>query len=304
MLSGLAAFNSTFLLDLNATENNLTQINKQISSGTRVNQASDDPAAIASILSDQDQIAQTTQVQTNLQLAATHTNAADQALSSAASLLNQLTSIATQGATSSSTATTRAILGQQVKGIEQQLVNLANTSIGGRYIFGGDNPSIAPYTFSDANGAVPSGSASNTLTIQDANGQTIVPTMTAQKIFDLRNEDGTPATGNLFQAAFALGQALLNSDQPGIQASVSSLGAASVQLEQATAFYGNTENWIQNATAKATSTLTDLQTEVSSLKDTDIAAAATQLTTEQTALQAALAAHGSLSVKSLFDYMA
>lgn len=303
MLAGLDAFNSSFLLDLNSTEAQISKTNQQISSGIRVGEASDDPGDVAPILGYQNAIAQTTQVQTNLNLASTNANAADAALSSATSLLNQLTSIATEGASSTASETTRNTLGQQVQGIEQQLVDLANTSLQGRYLFGGDEPSVQPYSFSISGGAVQVNTAPNTATIQDVNGETIVPGETAQSIFDIRNEDGTPAAGNIFQAASQLSQALLNNDQAGVQTAVTSLGAASAQLAQASTFYGNTESWIQNATATANSTLTNLQTVVSGLRDTDIASAATQLTTEQTALQAALEAHGSLSVKSLFDYM-
>ena len=305
MLAGLEAFNATFLLDLNNTESQMTQTNQQISSGIRVSVASDAPTDIASILNFQDQVHQITQVQTNLNLAATQANTADGALSAANTLLNQLTSIAAEGANSTTTAATRTTLGQQVQGIEQQLVNLANTSENGSFIFGGDDPKTQPYTFnwSVSGGATQNNKASNTDTIQDISGQTTIPRMTAQQIFDPRNTDGTPATGNIFQAAYSLGQALLSNNQAGITAATISVSAASTQLGQATTFYGNAENWIQSASDSASSAITTIEGEVSSLRDTDVAAAATELTTEQTAMQAALSAHGSINLKSLFDYM-
>jgi flagellar hook-associated protein 3 FlgL len=305
MLAGLDAFNATFLLDLNNTQNQITQTNEQISSGYRVNVASDDPTDIATILGYQNQANQITQVQTNLGLANTQATAADTALAAANTLLNELTSLAAQGASSTSTAATNAALGQQVQGIAQQLVNLANTRVQGQYIFGGDDPSTQPYAFnwSVSGGATQTNTATNTDTIQDINGQTTVPRMTAQQIFDAQNANGTLAAGNIFQAVYALGTALQNNDLSAIQAATQSIAAASTQLQQATTFYGNVEDWIQNATSTASSALTNVQGEVSSLRDTDLASAATQLTTEQTALQAAISAHGSLDVKSLFDYM-
>ena len=305
MLAGLYAFNANFLLDLNITEARISRTNEQMSSGYRVNSASDAPTDIASILNYQNQVSQVTQVQTNLNLASTNGSVADNALSSASTLLNQLTSIAAQGASSTSTAATRATLGQQVQGIAQQLVNLANTSVQGQFIFGGDDPATQPYTFnwSVTGGATQNNIASNTNTIQDINGQTAIPRMTAQQIFGAQNADGTPATGNIFQAVYSLGQALQANDQVGIQAATDSLKAASTQLGQATTFYGNVANWIDNASAAATSSLISIRGEVSNLRDTDVAAAATDLTTEQAAMQAAIAAHGSVNVKTLFDYM-
>ncbi|HEY3940339.1 MAG TPA: hypothetical protein VGL97_23130 [Bryobacteraceae bacterium] len=311
MLAGLDAFNGSFLADLDNTENRISQVNKQLTSGFRVNEASDDPAAIASILSYQNQIEQTTQVATNLNLAGTVASSADGALASASTLLDQLISIASQGASSTATAATRATLGQQVENIAQQLVGIANTSVQGQYIFGGDDPGTQPYTFSWSTpgsaslpgGVVQNNTAGSTATIANAAGSTIVPGQTAQQIFDARNPDGTLAAGNIFQNVYALGQALANNDQTATQTAALSLQASVNTLGLATTNNGNTEAWIQQAKTDASATLTNLQAELGSLRDTDVAQAATQLTTDQTALEAALAAHASLDVKSLFSYL-
>jgi flagellar hook-associated protein 3 FlgL len=305
MLSGIDSSNGSFLADLNQIENRISRTNQQITSGVRVHEASDDPSAIASILESQNQIDQVTQVQTNLNLAKNDASTADGALQSASQLLDQLISIATEGATSTQTASGRTTLGQQVQQIEQQLVGIANTTVGGRYIFGGDDPTTQPYTFNWASGegVVQNNTASNTATIVDAAGNSIVPGMTAQQIFDLQNTNGTPATGNVFQAVYSLGQALLANDQTGVANAVAGIQAAATQVEQATAYYGNTENWIQQASEDAANRLTNLQQQLSSVRDTDIAAAATQLSTDQTALEAALSAHASLNNKSLFSYL-
>jgi flagellar hook-associated protein 3 FlgL len=416
MLAGLSGFNATFLADLTATENRITQLNKQITSGVRVSQASDDPGAIASILATQSDIDRTTQTQTNLQQASTVASSADGALASASSLLDQLRSLAAQGANSTATAATRATLNQQVQAIEQQLVSIANTQVEGRYIFGGDDPNTQPYTFQpgtfstpaknlndpaalfdrgtpptdsesfnvtymDATGAVQNttvsiaatasgidgptfvsqlngalttnnvtgvtaqigadgtlqltgsnlvsvihtltpgatngvaannasltgvvqnNTAANTTALSNAAGSSIIPGMTAQQIFDARNPDGTPAAGNIFQAVYTLGQALLSNYQPGIQAAALALPASVTQLGQATTSYGNTQSWLAQATDDASSKLVNLHQVLGSLRDTDVAQAATDLTLANTAMQAALAAHGSMNVKSLFDYI-
>jgi flagellar hook-associated protein 3 FlgL len=417
MLAGLSGFNATFLADLTATENRITQLNKQITSGVRVSQASDDPVAIASILATQSDIDRTTQTQTNLQQASTVASSADGALASASSLLDQLRSLAAQGANSTATAATRATLNQQVQAIEQQLVSIANTQVEGRYIFGGDDPNTQPYTFQPGTfsapaknlndpaarfdigapatdsesfsvtyintttgavqttpvsiaatasgmdgstfvgqlngalttagvagvtaqigadgtlqltgsnlvsvthtltpgvtqgvaanndsltGVVQNNTAANTTALSNAAGSSIIPGMTAQQIFDARNPDGTPAAGNIFQAVYTLGQALLSNYQPGIQAAALALPASVTQLGQATTSYGNTQSWLAQATDDASSKLVNLHQVLGSLRDTDVAQAATDLTLANTAMQAALAAHGSMNVKSLFDYI-
>ncbi len=305
MLAGLDAYNGSFLADLANIETNLGRENQQISSGVRVSQPSDGPGAINSILDYQDSIDQLTQEQTNLGLATTNATAADGALQSASTLMDQLVSLGSQGASSTATAATRSTLAERVQGIESQMVSLANTTIQGRFIFGGDDPQTQPYTFnwSSPEGVVQNSTPTNTGTLQNLQGGSIVPRMTAQQIFDARNPDGTPASGNVFNAIYTLGQALQNNDQTGIQTAITSLQSGVAQIGQATTFYGSVENWIQDSQQTATQDSSNLQQALSNIRDTDVVAVATQMTTDQTALQAALAAHGSLTVKSLFSYL-
>jgi flagellar hook-associated protein 3 FlgL len=305
MLAGLSASNASFLADVNKTENRISQANKQVSSGIRVNQASDDPAAIASIVGYQTAIQQATQVTTNLNLAATVATSADGALAGASTLLDRLVSLAGSGATSTATAATRSTLAQQVNDILQQLVGIANTTVQGRYIFGGDDPNTQPYTFdlSVPGGVIQNNTAGNTATITNAAGSTVVAGQTAQQIFDPQNPPGTPTAGNIFQNVYALGQALASNNLTGVQNAAASLQLSVTQLGQATTNNGLTQNWIEQAKQDAADTLNNLQTELVSLRETDVVAAATELTLSQTALQAALAAHSSLNIKSLFSYL-
>jgi flagellar hook-associated protein 3 FlgL len=306
MLAGLDSYTSTFLSDLNATELRINQANEQLSSGYRVNQPSDDPGAINAILEYQGQIDQVTQVQKNLSQATTQANLADSAISSASTMLNTLTSIAAEGANFTSTATSNTVLAKQVQGIEQQLVSVANTTFNGGYVFGGDDPTTAPYTFnwSVPGGVVQNNTAANTIGITNADGaSTVVPAQTAQQIFGAQNADGSPANSNIFQNVWALGQALQNNDQAGIQAAAASLKLSVTQLGQSTTISGNTLDWLQQSTDAATSKLTAFQTQLSNLRDADAAQAATDLTTAETAEQAAVSARGTENIKTLFSYL-
>jgi flagellar hook-associated protein 3 FlgL len=306
MLAGLDAFTSTFLSDLNTSENRITQASQQLSSGYRVNQASDDPGAIEAILGFQSQIDQVTQTQSNLTQATTIANVSDSALASASNMLDQLTSIAAQASSYTATAASRSSLAQQVQGIEQELVTVANTTFGGRYVFGGDNTTTPPYTFNATapGGVVRNNTSSNTVTITNSDGGTLTfPSQTAQQIFDSQTSSGTPAASNIFQNVYALTQALQNNDQTGVQNAAISIQASVVQLGQATTTSGNSLDWLQQSSDAATSKLTNLQTELAGLRDADVAQAATDLSSAQTAEQAAIAAHGSLQIKSLFSYL-
>ena len=50
MIAGIYGSNSSYIADLTNIQNSITQVTQQISSGVRVSQASDDPAAVPEIL--------------------------------------------------------------------------------------------------------------------------------------------------------------------------------------------------------------------------------------------------------------
>ena len=308
MLSGIDSYNGSFLADLNQTQARIAQDQQQISSGVRVSQASDDPSAVASIIDYQEEINRVTQVQANMSTAATTASASDTALQSASTLLDQLVSIGSEGASSTTSATAQADLATQVQQIAQQMVGLANTTSEGKYVFGSDGATTQPYTFdwtaASGKGVVQNSTTANTSILRDASGNSITPAMTAQQIFDWQNSDGTSATGNVFQAIYDLGTALATpNNQTAIASATQEIQNAVTQIGQATTTYGNTQDWIQNAQSDVSDRLVNLKTGLSSVQDTDIASVATQLTTDNTALEASMSAHATLSNKSLFSYL-
>ena len=305
MLSGIHGQDGTFLSNLNAIESRISKNNQQITSGLRVREAADDPSAVAPILQYRAQIANLTQTQQNLTLATSDATAADSALQNAANILDHISTLGSEGLSLSSTAASRTTLGQQIQQLQEQLVSVANTSVRGNYIFGGDTPGTQPYTFNltATDGVVSNSAAASTRVLSDGNGSTRSASLTAGQIIDDKDALGNPTASNIFAAVNNLGVALLANNDAGIQAAVSSLQTASSHLQSSNAFYGSVQNWIDTVNTSASSQLANLQGAASTLSDTDIATAITQMQSDQNALQASISAHASLSTKTLFDYL-
>jgi flagellar hook-associated protein 3 FlgL len=132
---------------------------------------------------------------------------------------------------------------------------------------------------------------------------------------------GNPASGDTFtvapagkSSAFAtlsglittLNSSTLNSGQIATQISQSleQIDGALNNLNDVSASVGGRINAITAAQSTAQSRQTNLQTSVSSISSTDYAAATTQLSTEEIALQAAEQSYASLAKLSLFNYVA
>jgi flagellin-like hook-associated protein FlgL len=97
--------------------------------------------------------------------------------------------------------------------------------------------------------------------------------------------------------------ALLNNDQAGTAAAAASIQVAQDYLNTQGAFYGAVENRITNALDVAQKFQLQSQTALSNERDTNVAAAATELTQEQLSQQAAMQAQAAMPRNSLFDLM-
>jgi flagellar hook-associated protein 3 FlgL len=292
----ISASAQQYLADLNQTQNQINQAQSQVSSGLKVQQPSDDPAAISEILQLQTTLAQNQQIQSNLSGVSTELDTADSALQSAIQAVQSAISLGEEGASTTTTADTQANLAQQVAGIQQTLVGITATTVDGRYIFSGDDPSQAPYQLdaTQPEGVQQLVTAGATRVIQNASGTSIAVAKTAQEIFDPQNSDGTPATGNTFAAINSLLTALQNNDTAGVSAAVTSLQSASSYLNDQLAFYGEAENQVSTASTLAQQFNLQETANLGQLRNADVPTAALELTQAQTQQQAALSAEAKI----------
>lgn len=305
MITGINPEGQQFVNAIDQIQAQMNNDELQIASGKKVNQPSDAPDAISPILQVHAQISQNTAIQQGLTVAGANVNAAEGALSNVVTLLENASSLASEGTGLSQTATTRATLAQSVSGILQQVVNASQTTVNGNYIFSGDQPQTQLYQLdaSAPTGVDQLAVATNTDLVQGPGGQQIAASLTANTIFDNRNSDGTPASNNVFAALAGLQTALQNNDTTGIQNSITALSNASGWVNTQLAFYGNAQDQLNTATSNAQSDSVQLQTQLSNLQDADQATVITQLTQAQTQLQAALAAQARLPQTTLFDVL-
>jgi flagellin-like hook-associated protein FlgL len=144
---------------------------------------------------------------------------------------------------------------------------------------------------------------SSTRAIRDVQGRVVYVGLTARQIFDPGDASGVPTAGNTFAALQSLVTAFQSNDTAGITQSIGLLDTVSSYLNQQQAYYGNAEQRIASEQNDASNQVTALQTQISGIRDTDVAQAATALTQLTTDQSAALAAQAQAPRKSLFDYL-
>jgi len=305
MITGLSPANQQFVTSIDNLQSQLNNAQNQLSTGLRVNQASDAPQQIGDIFQARSDLGSVNQVIQNLNYVQAQVNAGDSAIQSAVQLLQNASVLGSQGAGTNVTQSQRNALATQIQGILSQVVGLANTQANGVYIFGGDAPQTQPYQVDSASatGVDRAAPMQATQQIQDPTGITFPISQTAQDIFDKRDSTDNPAPENVFAALNNLQLALQAGDTTAIGTALDSLNTASDYLNQQAGFYGTAQNRISSAISLAQKFQVQDQTQLSSLQDTDVTSVALQLTQDTTAMNAALAAQAKRPTSTLFDYL-
>jgi len=305
MVSSLNPQAQQFMADLSRVEQRINVATQQVSSGLKIQVASDEPDAISELLQLRSSLQMNNQVTNNLVQATSDANVSENSLNQATQLMDTAISLAAQGATATSTAATRQQLAGQAQVILQQMVSYANTQSGETYVFGGDADTAAPYQLdlSSANGVDQLTTAGATRQVQNPAGGSFPVSETAQQIFDDRNPDGTYASDNVFAALTNLYNALMNNNQTSLTNCTTQLQSASDHLNESLAFYGTVQGRLQAATTFANNYSTQLQTQIGNLQDADVTAASLELSEGTTQLQAAYAVQARIPQTTLFNYI-
>ena len=180
------------------------------------------------------------------------------------------------------------------------MVGLADTNVGGRYIFSGDSDQQTPYTVDLTQTPPVSGylGSAATRVAQHPDGSTFAVSLTAQTIFD-----SSDPTTNVFSAITNLQTALASNDSAAIQTANAGLSQVGDYLNQQLAFYGNTQDEITEATSYGQTLTVQLQTQIANLQDADLTGSILKLNQAQTQEQAALQSEAQIPRTTLFDFL-
>ena len=305
MFAGISPAGQQFVNNVSNIQDAVNRAQQQVSTGYNLNQPSDAPDEVSPVLQLLTQIDQNQTMNTNLTVVQANVNAAETALSSSVSLLQSASTMAAEATGPNETASTRQAMAQSVQALLQEMVSNSQTQVNGQYVFSGDQDSAPLYQLdlSAATGVDKLATATNTNLVQLPDGSKVSLTLTANSVFDDTDNTGAPTANNVFAALNGLRTALLNNDTTGITNSMTALQSASSYMNNQLAQIGNAQNTLSSAMTDNQNDGVQLQTQLSSLRDANMAEAITALTQGQTQLQAALSAQARLPTTSLFNFL-
>jgi flagellar hook-associated protein 3 FlgL len=283
------------LTDVAQTQQQIAADEQQIATGSSVNLPSDNPSAAALLVQNAGETSQAAQYQRSIGSIQGELQNADAALNSVTGALQQAISLGVEAANGTENATDRAAIAVQARGIQSQLVSLANLSYQSQFVFAGTASQTAPYVLDPTS-----------VSGVDYQGNTGVNTVTVGNFYHLQtNLPGSQIFSNPGNSVFQSIQDLINGLESGtgISAAVTELGTASSYVDAQRVFYGNALNQLTAQQTYLGTETTQLAQQQNTEGATDLSAVITSLTTSETSLQATLTAVAQTAHTNLFEYL-
>ncbi len=280
--------------NLNTLQNgmrDLADTQQEIATGRRILKPSDDPVATAQLMDLNESIARTEQFQRNADQANQKLSLKESALAGAEEIAFTIRDVAIQSNNGAQDDTSRQALLERMENLRGNLMQLANKEgPNGDYLFAGDAGDQQPFA---ADGTYSGGTNAVDVRISDERRVTVAEP--GSRVF---GDD----TGGLIKAVDDV-IADLAAGNPAGAAGVDALDAGLDQLSEARSRLGTRLEAVEEQQDYNAEQLTESRIARSKIEDTDLAQAITDLTRQQTSLQAAQQSFVKIQGMSLFNYI-
>lgn len=289
----------------NNVTSNLFKITEQlldtqnmISSGKRINKPSDDPVGTGQVLDYRKTISSIDQYSRNIAHGESQLNVTDSTLGEVENLIMRAKELALFQATATANQETREITAEEVKGIYDHVLQLANTKLGNNYIFAGYKTDTPPFshvdydaTYNGDDGEIKIIAGENVNVKININGDEV---FTGEAL-----ADGV----NVFNILKELKVGLESNDTTAISDQIESLDKALDQVLTARTETGAKLNQLETTKNYWADFKLNFETMLSETEDADIIKVMTDLQNQGTAYQASLSSAANIIQTSLLDFL-
>jgi flagellar hook-associated protein 3 FlgL len=296
------AFSQTYdkmSVSLNRKKEDIDRYTNMISSGERMQRSADDPLGWARALEFRQGIRELDALAKNVSFAKSWNKATESALTGVSKLVTSAKSIGIGSIGTQDTATRQALT-QELNGIIQQAVALANSQQGEQYLFGGTSYTTEPYAMTVAGGDVTAityqGGAAYDLDVRTSKSSTETVNINGQVAFDTAGTD-------VLQQLLTLKNAVQAGDTATVQAQLTALEDSFQNLNRLAALTGTRQQGLERKNEVLSSLKLAQQDQLDDVAGADMADAIIQLQQTQTIYEAALRATSTLSDLNLTNFL-
>jgi flagellar hook-associated protein 3 FlgL len=281
--------------DLGASLSRFQDLQGQLSDLKRIHQLSDAPSDAVSVLRYQAQQDDWAAWQRSADDASSWASNTDSSLQSAATLMQRAKTLATSSVNGAMGADSRAALADEISSIRSQLVDIANTNVGGRALFAG----LQNTAVTQVSGAWTFTGDSEAVKRQIGSASTVQVNADGAQVFGFTAGAGK----DVFSVLDQLATDVRSGNTTAIATDQDDLNARYSNLTTAMGAVGALENTISTQQNLASSTVGTLKQQQSNLQDADLAETILLLNQAQVAYQAALGATAKANLPSLASYL-
>ncbi len=264
---------------------------REISSGKRLHEPSQDPAAASRVTRLRQLLSRTNQYNRNIQKAQVMLGSSDQALNTVRNYLDVAVERASMGINATSNQDNRNVIAAEIDEIRDSIFRIANSGVDGKKIFGGTETTTDPIQI--VGGIYTYQGNSQPLTIEVAKGRTIQMTVTGDEVF-------TESTTDLLNTLGQMADDLRAGDNTATRAGMDLITQTGRVVDLARVKISESLRLADASQHEHGRQILNITTEMSTLEDANLAESITGLTRAETALQATLQT-GARRRSSLFD---
>ena len=272
----------------------LIGIQGTIASGKEITKPSDDPVQMGNVLDCRKTIASTEQYGRNIEWGTSWLNTTEATLGSIDTLLINTKELAVYQATETATDATREMAAQEVGNLYDQMMQLANTSLGGRYIFAGYRTDVTPFT------------RDGDYTIAFAGDQGEIDVIIGDGVEMTVNTNGAAVFNgdvDVFDVMKQLKEGLENNDTEAIATQIDRLGEAMKQVLNERAQVGARLNRLEASQNHWRVFQQNTREMLFDIEEADLVTAMTELQSMEVAYEAALSATATIIQPNLMQFL-
>jgi flagellar hook-associated protein 3 FlgL len=267
-----------------------------VSSGKRLQNASDDPSAAATGLRERNEIRSVDRYREANDSVDSRLHVVDSVLTD---VIKSVTTAQTRGASGRSTilsAEQREAIALEIEGVKEAIYTAVNTSYRGIYLFAGADNTAAPYTKTGTTISAYQGDA-NVVSVDTSRTSAAAVTIDGGSML----QGG--AAQDLFQSLDALATAVRAGDMSGIDTQLTALDQAFNRVTAVQSRVGATLSALPAEKARLDELRRASDTRRSQAEEISLAEAISEMSRAQQAQQAAIAATGTNQKTTLLDYL-
>jgi len=285
--------------NLNRTLTEMSKLQEQMTTGRKINRASDDPVGITYALRYRSELSANEQYQKNVDMALSWLDFNDTVLQQAQDVLKRLKELAVQGSNGTNPDVALNNIADEVIQLKEQIVDIANSTLNGKYVFNGEKTDVIPYD--------PTVTPFDPSTIETDSGAIYYMVGVGVKLqINLSGSDvfGRPGEAdNIFAVFDQIITALQNGNHSGVSAQIANIESRMDKILNQQSEIGarvNRVELMQNRLKDLEINLTDLQ---SKTEDADFEKLIIDAKINENIYQASLSVGAKIITPSLVDFL-